>query len=34
MEAHEPGCELKAEELINRFKESFRIIDFTRHEVK
>ncbi len=34
MEAHEEGCELKAEELISRYKEKFRVIDFTRHELR
>ena len=34
MEAHEPGSEEKAHELIQRFKQYFRIIDFSHHHIR
>ena len=34
MEAHEQGSENKAYELIERFQNKFRVIDFTQHKVR
>lgn len=34
MEAHEEGSEQKAHQLIQAFKGQFRVIDFTRHEIR
>ena len=34
MEDHEAGCEMKAYELIEKFKNRFRAIDWTKHELK
>ena len=34
MEAHEEGSELKGEELKKRYKDKFKLIDYTRHEVR
>ncbi len=31
MEAHEDGSDKKAQQLIQQFKNRFRIIDYTRH---
>ena len=34
MEAHEEGSEQKAHQLIQSFKGYFKLIDFSRHEVR
>ena len=34
MEAHEEGSDEKGEELKRRFKDKFRVVEYTRHEVR
>lgn len=34
MEAHEEGSDLKAQKLIHSFKQYFRVIEYTRHEIR
>lgn len=34
MEAHEEGSDKKAEAIINKFRNKFRHMDYTRHQVK
>lgn len=34
MEAHETDCEKKAHHLIHAFKDYFRVIEFTKHEIR
>ena len=34
MEGHEQGSEQKANELLQAFAGNFRLIDFTRHEIR
>ena len=31
MEAHETGSDVKGEELVQNFKDSFRVISYTQH---
>ena len=34
MEAHEEGSDEKGEELKRRFKDKFKVVEYTRHEVR
>lgn len=34
MEKHEDNSDLKAKRLIERFRGKFRVMDFTRHEIR